>query len=492
MPHGGFHEQRVALENALLLAKILDRTLLLPPLFLSTHPTPYLPSRSLVKELQAKSKDDLKHCRDFRPTDTLPLECLDYLESTQLSWDYLVDIQGLKSGVRIVDRWDMSMSALRESFGITQKNMYFYHDTEAFEWRIYDNPSSTRALEGYVKRLNVGELRRRTNARLIHFGSLFGRTRIWAEMKTTLEFGEFIKKRTLISNQAILDAADELVDKMGGEQSFVAVHVGKDDLDLLYSGLKAPPRRLNDVLSGPLRQPVSTATGMTPGTAPAGHLTSPKTQPVCHAKGASAAIKKAMQVAGNKLTPRGPVTDTRAAVYLSLPLALPAGLLPNCMFTLPSFIPFAMSTSTARVRRQQLLDAYKHTMKEKKKPGKPASKQRRNMEGDEFDADDESKEAVKGLESEAGQVEAYSKAVAAPALYNILTLHNGADGVPLAQLIMLPLLDEMIVAKSGELILYGDKQAKHQGVKGKDRGLEETYISKQLLPNSRGEPVRWT
>ena len=41
LPHSGFHNQRIALENALVLARLLNRTLLVPPIRFGRRPIPY-------------------------------------------------------------------------------------------------------------------------------------------------------------------------------------------------------------------------------------------------------------------------------------------------------------------------------------------------------------------------------------------------------------------------------------------------------------------
>jgi len=41
LPHSGFHNQRIALENALALARLLNRTLLVPPIHFGRRAIPY-------------------------------------------------------------------------------------------------------------------------------------------------------------------------------------------------------------------------------------------------------------------------------------------------------------------------------------------------------------------------------------------------------------------------------------------------------------------
>lgn len=48
LPHSGVHNQRIALQNALLLGKLLDRTVLVPPIWIG-WPTSTLPYDDLVR-----------------------------------------------------------------------------------------------------------------------------------------------------------------------------------------------------------------------------------------------------------------------------------------------------------------------------------------------------------------------------------------------------------------------------------------------------------
>jgi len=62
LPHSGFHNQRIALENALTLAKVLNRTLLIPPCLLGTA-IPWIEFDKLVLRLRTiSSTSGLDHC----------------------------------------------------------------------------------------------------------------------------------------------------------------------------------------------------------------------------------------------------------------------------------------------------------------------------------------------------------------------------------------------------------------------------------------------
>ncbi|KAF9574079.1 hypothetical protein EC968_007471 [Mortierella alpina] len=62
LPHSGFHNQRTELENALLLARLLNRTLIMPKVYLGP-PMPWLEFRFLHSRLLYQTKIGLDHCR---------------------------------------------------------------------------------------------------------------------------------------------------------------------------------------------------------------------------------------------------------------------------------------------------------------------------------------------------------------------------------------------------------------------------------------------
>ncbi|KAG9070288.1 hypothetical protein KI688_009625 [Linnemannia hyalina] len=62
LPHSGFHNQRTELENALLLARLLNRTLIMPKVYLGP-PMPWLKFNLLHSRLLYQTKIGLEHCR---------------------------------------------------------------------------------------------------------------------------------------------------------------------------------------------------------------------------------------------------------------------------------------------------------------------------------------------------------------------------------------------------------------------------------------------
>lgn len=108
LPHSGFHNQRIALENALLLSKLLNRTLILPPARLGSKPSTYRKFDILLGINRHESKDGLGHCPDAlrragKGGGGLPEECGDYFGWTFIGWDWLVDMTGMNGGGKAGD-----------------------------------------------------------------------------------------------------------------------------------------------------------------------------------------------------------------------------------------------------------------------------------------------------------------------------------------------------------------------------------------------------
>lgn len=74
LPHSGVHNQRIALENALTLARLLNRTLLVPPIRLGRRPMRYLAFDSLERSLRLSGSEGLGHCGDVPHYISLPVE----------------------------------------------------------------------------------------------------------------------------------------------------------------------------------------------------------------------------------------------------------------------------------------------------------------------------------------------------------------------------------------------------------------------------------
>ncbi|CAG8492888.1 18076_t:CDS:1 [Cetraspora pellucida] len=226
--HSGYHNQRIALENALLLAKLLNRTLLLPPVMLG-RPLPWLAFDILYRRLFVTTKTGIEYCKDISENYPLPAECLDYFSYTIVSWDFLVDMDPINKWHRIMDRPEHSYEWLEKNLNINQNNdIYFVKDSSRLDYRIYDTPNSTIPYSKYSRKMEISDLLA-IDKKVIHFGSLFGSFRVVPEFPTNLEHVIFIRKHLIPTNSLIQNAANRIINKLGGSKNFIGLHIRVSD-----------------------------------------------------------------------------------------------------------------------------------------------------------------------------------------------------------------------------------------------------------------------
>ncbi|KAI8377423.1 CigA protein [Radiomyces spectabilis] len=228
LPHSGFHNQRIELENALLLASYLNRTLLLPPVFLGNPAMPWLRYEKMYERLLLQTKRGLEHCPRFEPDESIPAECLNYFRWTSVPWSFFYDMGVFQDKVRIVQRNDLSLEWMYESLGLTEKNVRFMRDMSPYEFRVYDNPASTTPLAKFVNRIELASLEA-IQEPLIHFGSVFGTYRVLAQTEEHAELLRFIRTHMIFKNPVLVDTTARIVEQLGGVGSFVGLHIRVGD-----------------------------------------------------------------------------------------------------------------------------------------------------------------------------------------------------------------------------------------------------------------------
>ncbi|KAF0421754.1 CigA protein [Gigaspora margarita] len=228
LPHSGYHNQRIALGNALLLAKLLNRTLLLPPIMLG-RPLPWGRFDKMYSRLSLSTKIGIEHCKDISENYPLPAECLDYFSYTTVSWDFLFDMDSIRKWHRIIDRREHNYEWLEKNLNINKDNdIYFIKDTTLFDYRIYDIPNSTIPYSRYLKKMEVVDLLA-IDKKVIHFGSLFGLFRVVPELPTSLEYAIFIRKHLVPNNHFIQHIAERIIKHLGGNKNFIGLHIRVSD-----------------------------------------------------------------------------------------------------------------------------------------------------------------------------------------------------------------------------------------------------------------------
>ncbi|KAF9584574.1 hypothetical protein BGW38_005970 [Lunasporangiospora selenospora] len=253
LPHSGFHNQLMSLENAIRLAAHLNRTLLLPPLHLSNlrrFNLVWKEPEVLLQQWVDRNRTGIEYCRDYNPLlqpllsrkqllalsekdRKRELDCIFYHAWTVTPWTYFYNIPGLLADapsldgrtnpIRVFDRPNMTMPWLYERLNITDadKDVYFYKDSERYEYKILDDfdadysikpnisdPSDPAFawLNRYANTILLSDLQKRPE-RVIHFGSLFATDRVEASTEEHNNFKLFVSKNMDLWNRDIIGAS---------------------------------------------------------------------------------------------------------------------------------------------------------------------------------------------------------------------------------------------------------------------------------------------
>ncbi|KAF8937271.1 hypothetical protein EDD21DRAFT_375758 [Dissophora ornata] len=242
IPHSGFHNQRIELQNALRLATYLNRTLLLPPLYSFTKFMDIGWGRPsvLLKWWSELTREHSQSCRNLDPTQLAPItldeyhfmtpkereqDCRVYHSWTLTPWTYVFNIPKVIQGVvgiggqtepiRVFDRSNVTIAWMAEHLGITDldKEVYWLNSTSRWDFQILDDSvadyrlNSSPNLRSYDQELLLSDLKARPE-RVIHFGTFFGSDRVKASSQAHVELQQYIEASLNIWNQKIFDATE--------------------------------------------------------------------------------------------------------------------------------------------------------------------------------------------------------------------------------------------------------------------------------------------
>ncbi|QRV76270.1 O-FucT domain protein [Ceratobasidium sp. AG-Ba] len=227
LPHSGFNNQRIALENAMLLAYILNCTLIAPPARLG-EPLPYRPFDTLVNWNELASRPKPKHCIRY------PLsECVTIDSYAQIPWNKLVDFTPLQKelGLDIIFMHG-SQTPLRflHQMGVPERSITFLKDEVMYQHLIHDSPGHAGASSKYSDEWHLDYLFKvLESSSVVHFGTLFGSGRLKITTAAYAVARRKIHSSTVISHRGVLDSANIIRQRITGSSpdntSYVAVHV---------------------------------------------------------------------------------------------------------------------------------------------------------------------------------------------------------------------------------------------------------------------------
>ena len=226
LPHSGFHNQRIAFENALVLSRLLNRTLLVPPIRLGDKPLRYVKFDALRQYLILSGKEGLYHCPNVPLHLPLPEECLDYLDYTHIPWEWLVKLTEVKTNQRLLQVWNFTEEWTYEHLQISKHDVLTLRDTNPYDYRFLDNIMDVSpSKDKYVETIYIPSLLH-SSERLIQLGTLFGSSRLRLKMSESLRIRRDVRKSMAFSNPLLMDMADSIRDALGGIYLGAHVRVG--------------------------------------------------------------------------------------------------------------------------------------------------------------------------------------------------------------------------------------------------------------------------
>jgi hypothetical protein len=232
LPHSGFHNQRIALENAFVLAALLNRTLIIPPARLSSNPIPYLPTRKLVSAIESSNDPVLKPCHSEDDFDATPdtRSCNLYNNFIHLSWGHLMPFNRLRHRISFLERGDMRQRWFKSYLNIHSDDIYWVRDKLPYEFKFYDRYSGVSSSFKYSKLIRLGDLLNQTrNHRLLHFGTLFGSGRLRLSDTSNIELQTTVREAMVLSNPLLNRLSNQVARQMGGKDSYYAIHLRLGD-----------------------------------------------------------------------------------------------------------------------------------------------------------------------------------------------------------------------------------------------------------------------
>ncbi|PIL35934.1 hypothetical protein GSI_01594 [Ganoderma sinense ZZ0214-1] len=227
---GGFHNQRIALENALVLARLLNRTLLLPPVRLGV-PLAYVPFDDLYRMAANATKSGLEHCATIHARPSPAPECENYESYTHIPWGWLVDLPALQSAQPLLPGWNFTDAWLQTHLNLSAGDVFRLKDSSRNQHAFQDFVPPRRPLRPSPPRkfsepLHLSALARRPE-QLLMLGSLFGSSRLHLRARANRDMRRQVREKMVFTNPHLAAVADAIRAALGG--TYLAVHLRIED-----------------------------------------------------------------------------------------------------------------------------------------------------------------------------------------------------------------------------------------------------------------------
>ena len=254
LPHSGFHNQRIALENALVLARILNRTLLVPPVRFGHKAIPYRKFTILQRILDANYRSYLCHLSENSAIrNNIPAAQSSLLEFvnlperctlvekrmpftyTYLPWGWITDFDSIR-------QLQPTIQTLGTHFWLSTwldprvDDVLVIPDTSKYQYRftdeiILDPLSDPRNFANltYSEDISLSSL---TNhpAKLVQLGSLFGSRRLRLSDPAHRTIRKQIRRHMMLKHPLLQKSSTDIVTKISASGSgFLGAHLRCND-----------------------------------------------------------------------------------------------------------------------------------------------------------------------------------------------------------------------------------------------------------------------
>ncbi|ORY05088.1 hypothetical protein K493DRAFT_345194 [Basidiobolus meristosporus CBS 931.73] len=222
LPQDIFYQQKIALENAIMLAYYLNRSLIIPPVHLGSI-IEWAPFDTLYPQVTSKSKQAKKHCSEVMLRD-LPSECLSYTSWTRLPWSYLFDLTKIQDYVRIYEESDLSFEHMSR-YGVAKEDIQVFKEEARYEYKFADNSALHNNSKGHFQSLLHVSALQAYDQKLLYLHSMNGRGRVQTSHPNNYQVFQEMLKSYVWNNTVILDVANTVVDMLGGSGNYFGVEI---------------------------------------------------------------------------------------------------------------------------------------------------------------------------------------------------------------------------------------------------------------------------
>jgi len=261
LPHSGFHNQRIALENALVLARLLNRTLLVPPVRFGRRAIPYRNFTVLqhmldtnytaylcqLSESAANRNTTIAMQGTLLDFPDLPDRCA--LERkrkpvayTYLPWDWITDFDSIRRLQSTIQTLGSTQFWLPSRFDPHTHDVLVIPDASEYQYRFVDgiasNTSSsltTSTDATYSEDIALIPLASHP-AKLIQLGSLFGSRRLKLSDPVHKAIRKQIRRHMSLKHPLLQKSSADIATRVSGSGSgFIGAHLRFNDRYFLAS-----------------------------------------------------------------------------------------------------------------------------------------------------------------------------------------------------------------------------------------------------------------